>query len=325
MNFIRYAFGTMPHRELVVLLSFLGAVAVVYAASAAILLCGATRMLLGRPAPARTKWWRVCRGTLLSLAAIGALCFAYAYFIEPYWPEVCRYTVATAKLPRGAGPIRIVHISDTHCDPKVRLEDRLPEIIADLKPDLILFTGDAANSDQGIPNFQRLMSRLAAIAPTYAVRGNWDRETSRDFSLYEGTGATELIERVQPVTIRGVPLYLIGMQWGSWMEAPALQKLPPPGALTVMMYHSPDIATDISVQADLLLVGHTHGGQVALPFYGALLTLSRQGKRFERGMYDLGGPRLHVSRGIGMEGGSVPRVRFFSRPDISLIELAPRE
>jgi predicted MPP superfamily phosphohydrolase len=79
-------------------------------------------------------------------------------------------------------------------------------------------------------------------------------------------------------------------------------------------------------RVDLFLAGHVHGGQVALPFYGALLTLSRFGKRFERGLYpdaDGFGFPLYVSRGIGMEGGAMPRVRFCSRPELALIELVP--
>jgi hypothetical protein len=309
---------------MIVLLSFLGAVVVVYIGCAVILLRGAIRMWQSRPAPKRARWRRICRGTLLSLAAVGVFCFAYAYFIEPYWPEVCRYTVATAKLPKGAGPIRIVQISDTHCDPKVRLEDRLPEIIADLKPDIILFTGDAINSIEGLPNFRRLMSGLAAIAPTYAVRGNWEWDRFQNIDLYAGTGVTELVKKVQPLKIRDTTLYLVGVAWPDWESATPLQNSLPPGALSVMMYHSPDLATQVPIKADLLLVGHTHGGQIALPFYGALMTLTREGKRFERGMYDLGGPRMNVNRGIGMEGGHTPRVRFFSRPDVSLIELVPK-
>ena len=74
---------------------------------------------------------------------------------------------------------------------------------------------------------------------------------------------------------------------------------------------------------DLMLAGHVHGGQVALPFYGALMTLSRHGKRFEQGLYELPGMNLYVNRGIGMEGGSAPRVRFASRPEITLFLVHP--
>ena len=75
---------------------------------------------------------------------------------------------------------------------------------------------------------------------------------------------------------------------------------------------------------DLFCAGHVHGGQVALPFYGALVTLSKFGKQYESGVYQVGPMGMYVSRGLGMEGGSAPRVRFCSRPEIAVIELAPR-
>ena len=76
-------------------------------------------------------------------------------------------------------------------------------------------------------------------------------------------------------------------------------------------------------RVDLFCAGHVHGGQVGLPLYGALVTLSRHGKRYEAGLYQAGPMRMYVSRGIGMEGGSAPRVRFCSRPEIAVIEAVP--
>ena len=75
---------------------------------------------------------------------------------------------------------------------------------------------------------------------------------------------------------------------------------------------------------DLQLSGHTHGGQVRLPLYGALLTLSAMGKRFEAGLYRLGEMALYVNRGLGMEGGAAPRVRFLCRPEITVFDLLGR-
>ena len=62
---------------------------------------------------------------------------------------------------------------------------------------------------------------------------------------------------------------------------------------------------------------------MALPFYGALITLSRFGKRFEAGLYRVEETRLYVNRGVGMEGGRAPRVRFFARPELTVIDLVP--
>ncbi len=72
---------------------------------------------------------------------------------------------------------------------------------------------------------------------------------------------------------------------------------------------------------DLYLSGHTHGGQVRLPFYGAVFTASYYGKKYEMGQYQLGPATLYVSRGIGMAGGLIPRVRLLCPPELVLVEL----
>jgi predicted MPP superfamily phosphohydrolase len=73
---------------------------------------------------------------------------------------------------------------------------------------------------------------------------------------------------------------------------------------------------------DLYLAGHTHGGQVALPFYGALITLSKTGKKYESGLHHLSNTYMYTNRGIGMEGGKAPRVRFCARPEVTVIDIS---
>jgi uncharacterized protein len=97
----------------------------------------------------------------------------------------------------------------------------------------------------------------------------------------------------------------------------------PPDAYSIFVYHYPDEIYAVAGKVDLYCAGHTHGGQVALPLYGALLTLSRFGKRFEAGLYEVDGTQLYVNRGIGMEGSGAPRVRFFARPEITVYEIGP--
>jgi len=96
----------------------------------------------------------------------------------------------------------------------------------------------------------------------------------------------------------------------------------PSDALRVLLYHSPElmpVAPNLDV--DLYLCGHTHGGQVRLPFYGALLTSSKLGKRFDMGHYRSQGTHLYVSRGVGLEGLGAPRVRFLCPPEITLVSI----
>jgi predicted MPP superfamily phosphohydrolase len=89
----------------------------------------------------------------------------------------------------------------------------------------------------------------------------------------------------------------------------------------VLLYHFPDaIAQAARLRVDLYCAGHTHGGQVALPFYGALITLSGFDKKYEAGLYREHDTWMYVNRGIGMEG-SAPRVRFCARPEVTIIEI----
>src|SRR6185369_14004009 len=98
------------------------------------------------------RLWSKC---VLGVAAFGVLCGLYGRFVEPRWIEVTETRVETSRLPPGHRGVRIVHLSDIHSDPSPLVEERLPAIVASLKPDLIVFTGDAANSEDGVPVFRR--------------------------------------------------------------------------------------------------------------------------------------------------------------------------
>ena len=98
----------------------------------------------------------------------------------------------------------------------------------------------------------------------------------------------------------------------------------PAGAFSILLYHTPDLMPYIAdarvagTGVTLYLAGHTHGGQIRLPIYGALATSSRWGKRYEMGRYYEGETTLYVSRGLGMEGLGAPRARFLAPPEIIL-------
>jgi predicted MPP superfamily phosphohydrolase len=276
------------------------------------------------------------RRAVLALAAAATLCVAYGYFIEPYWPEVTHIRLASEKLAPGARPVRIVHLSDIHSDARPRLEERLPDLIAEARPDLVVLTGDYINSPAGLPVFRQFLTRVAAVAPTYVVRGNWDVWLWSDLDLFGGTGAHELDSEAVTVEVGTTKLCLAGApvpssRAGVRGPAPhaaveeALRQVPP-GLFTVFLPHYPDERFNAAEQdVDLYCAGHTHGGQVALPFYGAVITLSKFGKQFEAGLYRVRGTWLYVNRGVGMEGGDAPRVRFCARPEVTVIDIVPAE
>jgi predicted MPP superfamily phosphohydrolase len=301
-------------------LIFVALVLLVYALAIPALIASVRRKV-GRtalPAPLATVYFR---RTILSLAVIGLGCFAYGYFIEPYWPEVTHVQIRTGKLADKSQMIRIAHVSDLHSDPAPRLEQRLPGLIAEEKPDVILFSGDAANSDAGIPVFRECLSKLAGIAPTYVVLGNWDVGDPGPTKLFSGTGVHELNGTAATINIRGTTVWLAGIATDRFSDIPMLVKTAPPNAFSVFLHHYPDAIYEVAGKVDLYCAGHTHGGQVALPLYGALITLSRYGKRFESGLYQVGQTHLYVNRGVGMEGGVAPRVRFLARPEVTVYEI----
>ena len=99
-----------------------------------------------------------------------------------------------------------------------------------------------------------------------------------------------------------------------------------PEDFSILLYHYSDLVESLKgLNVDLYLSGHTHGGQVALPVYGAVVTLAKFGKKYESGMYRVGKTLLYVNRGIGLESNHAPKVRFFARPEITVFEIGPKK
>jgi len=284
----------------------------------------ATVYLLSLVVLIRRLWRRGWARLVLTLAAVGLLCMAYGYWIEPYWLSVTHVRITSPKLPKNARPIRIAYFGDLHSGSNPRLEERIPEVVAAEKPDLILFAGDALSEREGLAVFRRCMTRLAAIAPTFAVKGNWDVLKWQDLDLFGKTGVRELERDALPIRLGSTELWLAGATTHTPSQTTETLEKVPPGTLTVYLYHSPDeIEEAARRKVDLYCAAHTHGGQVALPFYGALITLSKFGKRYESGLYHVEQTWMYVNRGIGESSDMAPRVRFCARPEVTIIEVAP--
>ncbi|HEY8561713.1 MAG TPA: metallophosphoesterase [Pyrinomonadaceae bacterium] len=312
----------MTPREKYGLIVFLAAVAAVYIFAFG----GLVRLLLEKSGVLKTAPSILqirFRRLFFALALFGLACFAYAYFVEPYWLDVRRVEIKSAKIPAGKR-LRVVHISDLHSDPAARLEEKLPSAIAAEKPDLIVYTGDSVNSPEGLPVFRKCLTELARVAPVYVVKGNWDVWFWKNLDLFGATGARELNGAAERLEIGGVPVWLAGAFVGSENKLTETLSKIPKNEFSLFLFHYPDLIEQASAaEMDLYCAGHTHGGQVAMPFYGALVTFSKFGKKYEGGTYEVGKTRLNVNRGIGMEGGNAPRVRFCARPEITVIDIMP--
>jgi len=258
---------------------------------------------------------------VLVLGTIGVLCVLYGLLIEPFWLAVEHVRLSSNKIHKGE-TVRVVQISDLHCDATTRLEDKLPGVISAEKPDVIVFTGDAINMPQGLPIFRNCLQRLAKIAPTFVVKGNWDAWFFKNLDRFGGTGAIELTGKPIKVRIKDSDVWIGGLPVGTSNSVQEVLKDVPEQDYRIFLFHYPDYIEEMAKnKIDLYLAGHTHGGQVALPFYGALITLATTGKKYESGLHHLGNTFMYTNRGIGMEGGRAPRVRFCARPEVTVIDI----
>ena len=255
---------------------------------------------------------------MLALAVVGV--GIDAFLIEPHWLEVTRLELTTSKLTRR---LKIVVIADLQTDQITDYEKRVFELAAKERPDLVLLPGDYlhAEADQHPAlrkQLRQLIKQAGLSAPLgiHAVRGNVDPPDWAQ--IFDGLGVTSYRKTASrsfsPLQITGLSL---ADSFDPHLRVPATDRY------QIVVGHGPDFALG-DVQADLLIAGHTHGGQVRLPLIGPLMTLSQVPRGWAAGVTALGGGRtLVVSRGIGLERGYAPRLRFLCRPELVVITLVP--
>jgi predicted MPP superfamily phosphohydrolase len=305
----------------------LGAVALPALAAAVLLLGallrkGARRLgLRYLPAPAFVErpWGvRVSIGVLLVYPGL----FLYGWAIEPDWVEVTRTELAVDQPVLGQNRFRIVHLSDLHLRGFARREARVADLVREAKPDLIVFTGDYGHTARGLEALVRLGNLLEAPYGRYGVRGNDDYAAPSRRTL-AAAGIHLLESQVQVIERDGRRLCLAGQQFGSRVPLDKILTGQRADDYTIFLHHMPDAVDELGRldggrHVDLFLCGHTHGGQVRVPFWGAIVTESKYHKKYEAGLYRAHGVPVYVSRGIGL---SIFPIRLFCRPEIAVIDL----
>lgn len=277
---------------------------------------------------------------LLLVQLLASAALVWGAMLEPFRLRLTRLAIETEKWPAGAPPLRLLHISDLHVERLTRREETLLELVDEARADIILITGDYLNLSyvqdrRAQDDVTWLLKRLAAPLGVYAVLGSPpvdERDVVRP--LLEQTPLRLLSDEWEEVVLGdGRSLALIGLDCTHHLPADGerlahLVAESPVASPRVLLYHAPELmpqAAELGI--DLYLCGHTHGGQVRLPLIGALVTSSQLGKEYEMGHYLRGATHLYVSRGVGMEGLSAPRVRFLAPPEITLVSIhgrAPR-
>jgi predicted MPP superfamily phosphohydrolase len=268
---------------------------------------------------------RPVRQVLLALLALTVLAYLYARFVEPRWVVVRRVPVGLVPLKGGPVPVRMVVLSDLHVTDHGEPWRSLPGRVNELEPDVIVLLGDLLNTSAALPALQRTLADMQATTAKVAVRGNWETWYWSELPLLAGTGFRWLDRELLTMKVGAQTVHLLGWDYRDQDDGedaePMLAPLSPKD-WRIFAHHTPDLVLQVP-SADLALAGHTHGGQIALPFYGAFVTLSKHGKRFERGASRAGSTWVYVNPGIGVEP-AVP-LRFGVRPEVTLIMLGPKQ
>jgi predicted MPP superfamily phosphohydrolase len=265
---------------------------------------------------------------LISLALVAIMVDAFA--IEPFALTVRRETITSAKLRR---PLRAVVLADLQFDVFDEHTRSALRLAMRERPDILLLPGDYVQRTRrrGGDAVRREANaflreiRFGAPLGVYAVEGNVEWEAGWE-GLFDGLDV-HTFSTVRPVVLEDLVVTGMGLR----ESANPVQSIEAAtgageGRFHIAMGHAPDFALG-EVRADLLVAGHTHGGQVQLPLVGPLLTLSAVPRAWAAGNSAIelsGGRTLVVSRGVGHERGSAPRLRFRCRPEVVVIELRPR-
>jgi predicted MPP superfamily phosphohydrolase len=271
-----------------------------------------------------------------------------AYILEPLWVRTTRLTLSFEHLDPDARPVRVVHLTDLHIERSSYREAKIVRQVNALQPDLIVFTGDYLNLSRlhdpvSAAQWRQFVAQLEAPYGIVAVRGTVEPSHESMAWLVEGTSVTWLEQETKTIEVRGQRVALVGVACSHDQELDTArldqalndEAEAPQRTFRLLLYHSPDLIREAAErEIDLYLSGHTHGGQLRLPFLGPIVTGSRYGRRYVAGLFqqpaDPGRTGAHKvtwmynSRGLGLEGRGMPRARFLCPPEIVSIELRGR-
>lgn len=259
----------------------------------------------------------------------------HSSFVAPYQLVVERVDIAVRPGHEPPRPLRIAVLADIQCVEVTPREHEAIRLAMQELPDLVLLPGDfvqvgSQRVHEIAPAFRDLVRPLTAPLGVFAVHG--DTDTLADArELVAGTHVRVLDDEVARVEHAGVWVALAGisLDYRSASARRALRELEATeGSLVkLVVAHRPDVVLQLSPgsDVDLVVAGHTHGGQVVLPFLGALYTSTAlDGEVGAGGLHSVGGHELYISRGIGWEHGHAPRIRLACPPEVSVLTLLPR-
>ena len=271
---------------------------------------------------------------VVAVAVLGVL-GTWAFWLEPASLELNEYRLEIPNWPQSLAGLRIAALADIHVGSPFNGLDKLDRIVAltnQSRPDLIVLLGDyvvhGVVGGEFVPPNESVpvLANLQAPLGVWSVLGNhdwWlDGEWVQDTLKHHGISVLE--NSSVPIQSGSEEFWLTGISdlWEGHADIPQALKDVPDNAPTVAITHNPDIFPRVPSRVNLLIAGHTHGGQVRIPFFGPVIVPSSYGRRFAAGHIVDGDHHMFVSTGLGT---SILSVRFLVPPEISLLVIEPEQ
>lgn len=274
-------------------------------------------------------FWRKRRIPLLLkcwllVAGLGMALLLDMYVIEPNWIRVKRVTISNADLADVLREVTVVQLTDLHVPERLGFRERsLIRKVNGLDADVIIITGDFLDEISELPATVELLRSLKAKVGIYGVPGNTDYHRFKIEGLAKelaAAGVTMLRNEVAIIALpNGKSLHLAGLDDPVTKRArmkETLAKLPS-AVPAILLSHSPEIYGEaVGAGVSLVLSGHTHGGQIGIPFLVEQTSYADR-TRFLRGVFHDGKTSMYVNPGIGTK--KLP-VRFLCRPEVTVFE-----
>lgn len=308
--------------------------------------------IIGRMASARSvRALRRAVGIAAGIGLVGLAGLGYSAFVEPRMFRVRRHTLPL--LPPGSDPVRLLHLSDLHLARNQNFRSRFVRSLAEWEPDLVVNTGDNFGGDT-LPLVLEALDPLLDVPGTFVFGSNdvWGptlknparyltrrttqgEDKSKEPTLpvgelrdsFEARGWSYLDNRTHTLKIAGTTVSFAGLGDAHVNADRVTDAHPhfPDGDVRIGVTHAPysrTLEAFTGAGADLVLAGHTHGGQIRIPFWGAPVTNCDLDRTRARGLFPYRRARVHVSAGLGYSPYSP--VRFACPPEVSLLTLVAR-
>ena len=274
------------------------------------------------------KWVKIIFILILIISSI----VLYSRFIGTNGLAIKETAIVDSNLPKNFYGLKIVQISDIHYKVTTTKEE-LKKVVKEinlLKPDIVILTGDLFDSnieytEKDFKNLKKILKNIDYNINKYAIKGEDDLKINKWEEVISESNFIDLNDKHEFVYSNGIdPLLLVGISSNykknhikKTLES-IYEEINTEYKYSILLLHEPDVIDDIDYSKfNLILAGHTHGGQVKLPFIGGIIK-DKYGKTYTNDYYDLGNTKLYVSSGIGT---SKYKFRLLNTPSFNFYRL----